>query len=142
FGWAPRGGRAHHRDFFVRGWRFSVLPALSLDGILHLEILDHAFTGETFLDFIEGLLGRMQPWPQANSVLVMDNATIHHVAGLQELVEGRYVIWAWLRRHRAYVLHNTEGPLAEPYAVLWEAVYTTCTPTNAHGWFRHSEYIA
>ena len=34
--------------------RYSILPAF--DGILHLEVLDHSFTGEDFHSFIEGVL--------------------------------------------------------------------------------------
>ncbi|KAI0755316.1 hypothetical protein C8Q80DRAFT_1056952, partial [Daedaleopsis nitida] len=54
---------------------------LSLDGLLHLTAQDHSFTGDEFLEFIDGLLGQMQPWPLANSVIVVDNASIHHVPG-------------------------------------------------------------
>ena len=57
--------------------RYSILPALSLDSILHVEVLDHAINGANFLSFVERLLDRMQPWPLPNSVLIMDNAVIH-----------------------------------------------------------------
>jgi hypothetical protein len=72
--------------------RYSILPALSLDGILHLEVLDHSFTGDEFCDFVEGVLDRMQPWPLPNSVLVLDNASIHKIPGLREMVEARCVL--------------------------------------------------
>ena len=36
--------------------RYSILPALSLDGILHLEVLDHCFSGKEFQDFVSGVL--------------------------------------------------------------------------------------
>ena len=55
---------------------------MSLDGILHLEVQDHPFSGEEFGNFIEGVLDRMQPWPLPNSMLVMDNASIHKVSGI------------------------------------------------------------
>jgi hypothetical protein len=64
---------------------------LSLDGVLHLEVLDHSFTGEEFRDFVTGVLDQMQPWPMPNSVLVMDNASIHKVPGIRDMVEQRYV---------------------------------------------------
>jgi len=54
--------------------------------------MDHSFSGEEFRDFVEGVLDRMQPWPMPNSVLVMDNASIHKVPGIQEMVEQRCVI--------------------------------------------------
>jgi transposase len=61
---------------------------LSLDGILHVEVLDHPITGADFLTFIEGLLKCMQPRPLPNSVLVMDNAAIHRVDGVCEMIEA------------------------------------------------------
>ncbi|KAG2032825.1 hypothetical protein BDR03DRAFT_844799, partial [Suillus americanus] len=55
---------------------------LSLDGILHLEVLDDSFSGEEFGDFVAGVLDQMQPWPLPKLVLVMDNASIHKVQGI------------------------------------------------------------
>jgi hypothetical protein len=72
-------------------FRYSILPALSLDGVIHLEVLDHAFTGHEFANFVKGVLDQMQPWPLPNSVLVMDNARIHHVPGIREMIEERYI---------------------------------------------------
>ena len=66
-----------------------MLPALSLDGILHLDIQNSSYTAATFYDFIDGLLDNMNPFPQRNSVVVMDNASIHHAAEVQDLIEGR-----------------------------------------------------
>ena len=66
---------------------------MSLDGILHLEVLDRPFIGDEFGDFVEGLLDKMNQWPLSNSVLVMDNASIHKVPGIREMVEERYVMY-------------------------------------------------
>ncbi|KAE9385186.1 hypothetical protein BT96DRAFT_758845, partial [Gymnopus androsaceus JB14] len=73
-GWAPKGNRAYRHDFFVRGTRFSILPAISLNGVLHLDILTCSWTGDQYKDFINALLDNMNPYPQRNSVIVMDNA--------------------------------------------------------------------
>ncbi len=62
---------------------------MSLDGVVHLEVLDRPFTGADFAEFVEGTLDCMQPWPLPNSVLVMDNASIHKVPGIREMVEAR-----------------------------------------------------
>ena len=66
-----------------------MLPALSLDGILHLEVVENAVTGADFRRFVEGLLLHMNEFPLPNSVLVIDNASIHKVEGIRELVEDR-----------------------------------------------------
>ncbi|KAJ8588418.1 hypothetical protein M405DRAFT_695360, partial [Rhizopogon salebrosus TDB-379] len=72
--WALRGQRAVRKCFFVRGKRlYSLLPALSLDGILHASIVEGSFTAARFREFIEALLLRMRPFPENNSVIVLDN---------------------------------------------------------------------
>ena len=142
--------------------RYSILPALSLDGILHVEVFDHAINSANFLSFIEGLVECMQPWPLPNSVLIMDNAAIHRVDGIREMIEARgsrliYLpayspdlnpieeafssIKAWLRANRDYVLGEIEGDDVDPYRVIWEAIHSVMLE-NAYGWFQHCEYIA
>ncbi|KAI0737059.1 hypothetical protein BC629DRAFT_1256190, partial [Irpex lacteus] len=65
-----------------------VLPAISLDGVLHLDVLTRSWPGHAFLQYVDALLRNMNPFPQKNSVLIMDNASSHHVHGLRELVES------------------------------------------------------
>jgi transposase len=69
-----------------------MLPALAIDGMLHVKIVEGSFTAELFREFIEGLLNHMQPFPRPKSVIVMDNARIHKDPEIQELIESRYVI--------------------------------------------------
>ena len=110
-GWAYTGMRVMQKCFFVRGkryvmahrccepathilligtiFRYSLLPALSLDGILYVKIVEGSFTKLLFREFIEGLLHNMQPFPGPNSVIVMDNARIHKDPAIVELIEAR-----------------------------------------------------
>ncbi|PPR00338.1 hypothetical protein CVT24_004359 [Panaeolus cyanescens] len=159
--WAPTGNRGRRRDFFIRGIRYSILPALSLDGIIALEVLDEPFTSESFRDFIALLLERMNPWPERNSVIIMDNAKIHKSVEIEEMVRNRGMrivflpayspdlnpieeafssIKNWLRTNRDYVLLELTGQGGDPYRVIWDAVYSV-TPQKAAGWFAHSGYI-
>jgi hypothetical protein len=66
--------------------RYSVLPALSLDGVLTVAIVPGSVNGEIFEDFIYDLLAVMEPFPNQNSVLVMDNASIHKSAEIQNMI--------------------------------------------------------
>ncbi|KIJ15201.1 hypothetical protein PAXINDRAFT_77925, partial [Paxillus involutus ATCC 200175] len=66
-----------------------IVPALSLNGIIAVDVSKRPLTQETFSDFIEFVLERMNPFPMPNSVLIMDNASIHHSNGLHEMVEAR-----------------------------------------------------
>ncbi|KIJ56998.1 hypothetical protein M422DRAFT_148947, partial [Sphaerobolus stellatus SS14] len=70
-----------------------VLPALSMEGIMYLHVARGSFDGNSFLEFLTGLLKVMNPYPEPKSVLVMDNCTIHHVEGVEELCCERYVIY-------------------------------------------------
>ena len=72
--------------------RFSVLPALSLDGILAVKIVEGSFTTELFKHFIDGLLDHMNPFPGPNSVILMDNCRIHRAQAIRDMIEERLVI--------------------------------------------------
>jgi hypothetical protein len=87
YAWSLRGERASQHEFQFRGAKYSLLPAISLDGILHLEVVENAITGADFHRFVHGLLPRMNKWPLPNSVLVVNNMSIHKVAGIHEMVE-------------------------------------------------------
>ncbi|KIO22585.1 hypothetical protein M407DRAFT_79073, partial [Tulasnella calospora MUT 4182] len=64
--------------------------ALSLHGVLHVTVIQGAYTEAKFMNFIKGVLLEMSPFPGKNSVLVMDNAVIHKSPQLREIVEERY----------------------------------------------------
>lgn len=46
----------------------------------------------TFNGFVEGLLDNMNPFPGRNSVVVMDNASIHKSEELRAMIEARLVL--------------------------------------------------
>ena len=147
-------------DFSLRGTKYSILPAISLDGIVHLEVLDKAISGEDFRNFVRGLLTRMNKWPLPKSVLVVDNASIHKVAGIREMVEehGAHLVYlpayspdfnpielafskikSWLRANRDRLNQELESGSASVYSSFWEAVHSV-TAEHAKGWFSHCGY--
>jgi len=95
-----------------------------------------------------------------HSVLVVDNASIHKVTGIRELVEGHgacliYLpsyspdlnpieltfssIKAWLRANCARVNANIDSDNGSIYDVFWEAVYSV-TSDKAKGRYSHCGY--
>jgi len=58
YGWAPLGRACVCRDTFLRGQRFSVLPALTCDGIIALDIFEGSVNKERFIRFLEEQLVR------------------------------------------------------------------------------------
>ncbi len=158
--WSLRGECATQYEFQFCGAKYSLLPAISLDGILHLEVVEGAVTGTDFRRFVQGLLPLMNEWPLPNSVLVIDNASIHKVAGIREMVEERgmrllylpayspdlnpielafLTIKAWLHANRDRVNQELESENGVVYNALWEAVHSV-TAEHAKGWYAHCGY--
>jgi hypothetical protein len=69
--------------------RYSMLPALSFDGPLYITAQEGAYNSQDFASFINGLLDTMNPYPAKNSVIIMDNASIHKAACLRPMIEQR-----------------------------------------------------
>lgn len=55
-GWAPLGQACVRRTSFLRGQKYSILPALSLDGILTLDIFEGSVNRERFIGFLRNNL--------------------------------------------------------------------------------------
>jgi len=161
-GWAARGAHAKCHAFFVRGKRFSVLPALSLTGIIHCDIIEGSFRTGTFYRFIKGLLDSMQPFPAPNLVIVMDNCCIHKHPKIQKLIHQRGMRCVFLppyspdlnpiklafsfmkynlRRNGQYarmtMIHM--GDIEIQKAIL--GALLTATPQHAFGWYKHCGYV-
>ncbi|KZV60879.1 hypothetical protein PENSPDRAFT_593558, partial [Peniophora sp. CONT] len=68
-----------------------VLPAMSMNGIIHVSIVEGSFTAARFREFISGLLDKMQPYPNPNSVILMDNARIHKDPETLQMILDRHV---------------------------------------------------
>jgi len=90
-GWALKGQHAVRKTSFCRKkvycvtyalslslfWnfplRYLVFPAISVDGIMSMKVVEGSFNTKLFMQFINGLLDRMNLYPAWNSVIVMDN---------------------------------------------------------------------
>jgi transposase len=87
-GWAFAGKRCILHRFFVCGQRFSILPVLTIDGIITHDIIPGSVTSECFLQFLQELVIPLtNPYPGPRSVLVLDNCNIHHSENVRTLVE-------------------------------------------------------
>jgi transposase len=110
WGRAPVGQRVEQHDPFVRKRRYSMLAGLVLDeGIISSRVLEGSFTHDTFLEYLrDDLVGSFfhlsllatdifqlpltTPFPGPRSVLLLDNARIHHSEEVTNLVQsfGKY----------------------------------------------------
>jgi hypothetical protein len=60
-----------------------------MNGILGLHITEGSFDSDKFKQFVSDLLDQMHPWPEPNSVIVMDNCRIHKDPEVLEMIEAR-----------------------------------------------------
>jgi transposase len=152
-GWSSRGLRCFQRRFFVRGQRYSILPIITLDGIITHDIIPGSVTSARFIQFLRELVIPLtNPYPGPRSVLILDNCNIHHAEEVRILVEDEalckliflppyspdfnpiepafFSIKSFLRRN----------PDNHSLSIMDQAC-ANITTEMAHGFFRASGYI-
>ncbi len=82
YGWSEKGKKIILKKYFKHFKRYTLICAISNRKILHTKIIKDSANGETFLKFIEELIGKIDE----NKYLLMDNARIHHTKRLKEYV--------------------------------------------------------
>ena len=55
-GWSEQGSRCVQKKCFIRGHYFSILPILTLDGIVAYDIIKGSVTSEKFIQFLRELV--------------------------------------------------------------------------------------
>ncbi|MGL4996096.1 MAG: IS630 family transposase [Deefgea sp.] len=109
--WAPLG-ETHQADASVGRKRANVIGALDYaKGTLDYMLFEHSIKRPQVVEFIDGLAKKSDP--ERLTVLVMDNATVHH--NFDEEVVNR-----WLVDHRFVVMYL---PAYSPELNLIEIVW-------------------
>ena len=82
YGWAPRGYPAIDIQVLHHSTRWSILPALTVNGFLNETlVVQGSVNGEMFADWLENnILPQCNPYPGPQSILVLDNCSTHHIA--------------------------------------------------------------
>ena len=159
FGYALRGRRCVAKKLLVRGERVSAITAITLNGILDYRFLRGTTNGDIFLDFIEqNLLPHLMPFDGTNdnSIVVMDNASIHHVSEVADLISsvGALLIYlppyspdlnpieeafssvkAYLKAHEC-IIHNSND-----VETIVQAAFANISEEDCMGWFNDCGYI-
>ena len=90
YGYSVRGIPICDQRILIRGIRYTAIPVLSTDGIHDVFIAEGTMNGERFSNFVRNvLLPHLNPFNGVNprSVVIMDNAAIHHVDQVVDLIE-------------------------------------------------------
>ena len=89
YSWRGKPARSH--KLLVRGQHMSAIAFMSVDGILDCHIEEGSVNGDVFFSTIQKLLvPHVMPYNGTNphSVIVLDNASIHHIDGVVEMLHS------------------------------------------------------
>lgn len=91
YGYSVRGKTPQSCRLLIRGERISVIGIMTVDGILDLKVVHGSGNGDVFLEFVEtNLLPCLMPFngTNHNSIVILDNCSIHHIAPVAELINS------------------------------------------------------
>ena len=161
YGYALKGCRATTKKLLVRGKRYSIIAAMCIDGILDVYITDKTVNSETFCTFLEQcLLPHLLPFNGVNprSVVIMDNASIHHTESVVSLIEEVGALVHYLPPYSPDMnpieetFSKVKGFLKanDPFIQVVEqseipdiilSAFASVTSSDCHGWMKHCGYI-
>ena len=90
YGYGLCGKRVKSQQLLVRGERISVIAAMTINGVACLQVVHGTVTGDIFLEFTQTkLLPCLMNFNgiNDNSVVVMDNCSVHHVPGVASSIK-------------------------------------------------------
>ena len=122
-----------HR-LLVRGKRFSAIPVMSTEGIHDVYLFEGNVNGERFQEFTtNSLLPILNPfnWSNSHSVVIMDNASIHHVHGVVDLIESQGARLIFLPPYSPD-LNPLEEVFSKVKSIMKEnhSIFQSCTETR------------
>lgn len=101
-GWSPIGRACIRCMTFLRGQHYSLHPALTSKGMIAMDIFKGSVTKDKFVHFLRTQLvshrlrlgiakqclqaPKLNPYPQENSVVLLDNCAIHHDEDIRAIV--------------------------------------------------------
>jgi len=158
FGYSLRGKPARPRKLSVRGKWVSAIGVLSTSGMLDCHIVEGTVNADRFEEFVErSLLPHLCPFNGINpqSVVVMDNCSIHHVERVVELIESTGALVIFLPPYspdfnpimeafakvKAYLKANEMVvQVTDDITEMVLMAFATITQEDCLGWIEHSGY--
>ena len=157
FGYALRGYSPRSFKFLCRGKRLSPYAAITISELLCYELHEQNVDGDTFYLFVQRtLLPKFLPFDghNPNSVVVMDNCSIHHVPEVIELIRSVGTIVVFLPPYspdftpieemfskvKSFVRQHEAVYEAAPKEVL-SARFDSVTEQDCIGWYRDCGYM-
>lgn len=90
-GWGVRAAGVDIIEFLNRGKHISILALYGIHGFIDFDYVEGGYTADDFLSAVQFMIvPHLRPYPEDNSVLVIDNCTVHKndLAALVAMVEA------------------------------------------------------
>ena len=136
----------------IRSRNITVIAAMTTTGIVHYSILDGNGTRERFLHFLDDLGHyRDEAHLPNDSIVIMDNCTIHHGVQVQEMLDVRGFQWKYLPPYSSFFnpienmfsmwKHHVKIGKCDTEEELFEAIHaaaTKITPDHCSNMIMHT----
>ena len=159
YGYSLRGVTPVSYQLRVGGKRISAIPILSTECIEDVYTTTDSVNGDKFLDFIcQCFLPIIQPFDGKNprSVVLMDNASIHHLEQVEEIITGVGVrlhflppyspdlmpleeVFAKIKHHLTE--HDTLYKVTSTPETLVKIAFSTVTQEDCTNYIKHVGYL-
>ena len=158
YGYSLRGLTPISYKLIVRGQRLSAIPVVTTRGIEDVFITNKSVNGDLFLQFVEQcLVPVLQPFNGSNarSVVIMDNASIHHVAQVVDRISQTGAIIRFLPPYspdfnpaeevfskvKKFLVNNdvAYSTTTSPHLLMTMA-FNTVTTTDCVSYIKHAGY--
>ena len=159
YGYAFRGMTPTCTRQLVRGKRTNAIVGMSSSGIIASQIISTTVDGDAFFDFLRGnLVPMMQAFDGSspNSILIMDNCSVHHVSTVKNLLQQAGILLLFLPPYSpdlnpveeafSYVKNYLRKhdqllqAIIDPTDVI-QAAIDSITPNHSNAWINDSGYI-
>lgn len=143
---------------YIPGKRISAISAMSTRGVEDVYLAEGGVDGDTFCDFIEKcLLPVLMPFNGSNprSIVVIDNASIHHVQQVLQLIIGAGALLWFLPPYspdlnpieevfsevKSYLENNSVAyRLCDDPRLFVHAAFASVTQEHCLGYIEHAGY--
>ena len=159
YGYGLRGIPPVSHQLLVYGKRVSAIGVITTRGVEDAYLVDGNVNGKIFLDFVQRcLLDVIQPFDGNNprSVVVLDNASIHHLETVVDLIEAAGALVQFLPPYspdlnpieelfsqvKSYLREHEQSyqGSSEP-RVLISSAFASVTPQQCENYIRHAGYM-
>lgn len=158
-GYSLRGVTPRTHSLRVGGNRISAIAMMTMHAVEDVYLTNDSVNGERFEDFIARcLLPIVMPFNgiNPNSIVVMDNASIHHIDRVQDIITGIGARLLYLPPYSPD-LNPIEEVFAKVKACIKEhatafqctsnphqllkAAFSTVTPSDCYNYVKHAGYL-